>query len=492
MERVYNFLTHRISPKILRTGYEPLEEDNVNSSIMSMAASVNQEFVAKKTPQYLVSFIVSIGAFSHGTSIGWSAPALPNMEKQGDFPGFKSDSNMATWLGAITFMGCFFSGFFIGFLLQHIGRKWTMLVHGPPFLIGWLVIAFAPNLMWILVGRFITGLCGAGMTLGILIYIGEVAQAKIRGTLCNAIGLAIGLGILFTYILGSIISWSHLSLVNAFFPGIFTVGVFFIPESPYYLLANGRIEETLESLKSLRGATEEEQIIPEYFSKKISVQHRKEATWSDTLAAYVLKPFGICMMLIIFQQFGGIKGVLFYSVEMFSYAGTDVNANIAAITLAGAQVIVLLASTQTVEIWGRRISIMVSELGMTISLVALGTFFYLKEHNEDIRLEWLPLTSLLFYVLSYNLGVGPVTWTLVSELLPSNSKGLTSSIIAAFSHGLAFLITKFFIDMQKLFTSYGCYWFFAAMSFAGFVFCLVVIPETKGKKLQDIQAFFRK
>ncbi|CAG7724697.1 unnamed protein product [Allacma fusca] len=451
MERVYNFLTHRISPKILRTGYEPLEEDNVNSSIMSMAASVNQEFVAKKTPQYLVSFIVSIGAFSHGTSIGWSAPALPNMEKQGDFPGFKSDSNMATWLDGM-------------FLLR--------LLHWLPVTAHWKEMDYA---------------CARSPFFNRL-----AAQAKIRGTLCNAIGLAIGLGILFTYILGSIISWSHLSLVNAFFPGIFTVGVFFIPESPYYLLANGRIEETLESLKSLRGATEEEQIIPEYFSKKISVQHRKEATWSDTLAAYVLKPFGICMMLIIFQQFGGIKGVLFYSVEMFSYAGTDVNANIAAITLAGAQVIVLLASTQTVEIWGRRISIMVSELGMTISLVALGTFFYLKEHNEDIRLEWLPLTSLLFYVLSYNLGVGPVTWTLVSELLPSNSKGLTSSIIAAFSHGLAFLITKFFIDMQKLFTSYGCYWFFAAMSFAGFVFCLVVIPETKGKKLQDIQAFFRK
>jgi SP family facilitated glucose transporter-like MFS transporter 8 len=197
-------------------------------------------------------------------------------------------------------------------------------------------------------------------------------------------------------------------------------------------------------------------------------------------------------MLVIFQQLGGIKGVLFYSVAMFTYAGTDMDPNLAAIILVAAQVLVLLVSTITVERLGRRISIMASELGMTASLAAFGVFFYLKAHNENTQLQWLPLTSLLFYVLSYNLGVGPVTWTLVSELLPANSKGLTSSIIAGFSHGLAFLITKFFLDLQQVFTPYGCYWFFGAASFAGFIFCLVVIPETRGKRLPDIQNFFKK
>ncbi|CAG7726595.1 unnamed protein product [Allacma fusca] len=487
MERVYKFFLHPTR----RSEYQQIDDEDANNNLSK--SGVEKNFVPKRFPQYLATFIATIGTFSHGNSLGWSAPALPNIEKNGDFENFKSNSDIATWIGAITLLGCFFSGFFVGIVVQRIGRKWTLLANGPIFIVGWLCIAFAPEVEWILAGRFITGFCGAGTTLTVLIYVSEISEANIRGTLCNAIGLAAGIGTLTTTALGSYIPWNTLSFINAFIPVIFTIGVIFIPESPQFLLAQGKVNQAITSLKWLRGATSYEEIRDEFNSIKAR-KEKKDVKFSELMCASVLKPFGICLMLMFFQQFGGIKGVMFYSVDVFKYAGTNIDANLSAITIAAVQVFFLFLSTLTVEKWGRRNSIMFSELGMALSLIALGVYFYLKENVDQAtqNLGWLPLTSLIVYVLCYNLGVGPVTWTLMGELLHSNGKGLTSSITTAFSYGMAFLITKLFIDMQAALTSYGCYWFFASVSFLGFIFCFVALPETKGKNLLEIQQIFAK
>jgi facilitated trehalose transporter len=270
-----------------------------------------------------------------------------------------------------------------------------------------------------------------------------------------------------------------------------------MPETPLYLLSKGKSSEAQKSLMWLRGADSHEDIAEELICIEASLENSinsDSATLKDLMKPSVLKPAFICLMLMLFQQFGGINGVTFYSVDIFKDAGTNINDNLSAIILGIVQVVFGFVSTVCVERLGRRILLTVSELGLTVSLFALGTYFYIKAENPEsaANLGWLPLTSLIVYVMSFNFGVGPVPWTLMGELPPAHAKGFVSSLTTAFSWGLGFIITKFFKDMITTLTAYGCYWLFGAISFAGLVYCIMFVPETKGKSALEIQRNFEK
>lgn len=145
----------------------------------------------------------------------------------------------------------------------------------------------------------------------------------------------------------------------------------------------------------------------------------------DLISPVVYKPFGICLALMFFQQFCGISAVLFYSVEIFKSAGSTMNENVSAIIIAIVQVIFAGISTSLVEKAGRKILMIVSLSGCVVGLIALGTFFYMKEQNNDETPEglgWLPLTSLMVFMVSYNLGLGGLPWCLLSELIGGRVK----------------------------------------------------------------------
>ncbi|CAG7834852.1 unnamed protein product [Allacma fusca] len=486
MNRILNLLSGS-SP---RPGYYRLEADESPSLSTS-----GQKFAARKFPQYLATFVANIGAFALGNALGWTSPSLPNIEERGDFNNLQANSDLATWIGSMTPLGCFFSGFVAGFLVEKIGRRWTMLVMALPFVGGWLIISFAPTPTWMLAGRFLTGFCGGAFTLTVPVYASEISEDSIRGVLSNLMGLAINGGIFFTYVVGSLVPWTTSSLICAFFPAIFAVGMYFMPETPVYLTSKGRVNDALESLMWLRGADYYDQVKDELKSIEASVGNvSKSPTLKELLQPSVLKPGVICLMLMFFQQFGGINAVTFYSVDIFKDAGTNIDDNLSAIILGVVQVTFVIVSTMVIERLGRRILLILSEVGISISLLALGTYFFIKEQypEQATGLGWLPLTSLMAYVLSFNFGLGPVPWTLMGELSPPHAKGLISSLTTAFSWGLGFIITKFFKDMTIALTTYGCYWFFSACSFAGLVYCIIFVPETKGKSSVEIQESFKK
>ncbi|CAG7643816.1 unnamed protein product [Allacma fusca] len=450
-------------------------------------------FIPKKLPQYVAALVATIGAFGLGTVLGWTSPALPSMAKSGDFPGFESDSDEATWISALTPIGALVAGFASGYSIQKIGQKGTMLLLAAPFVAGWLMMAYAKTLSLIMVGRFITGFCGGSFSLLIPVYVSEIAETEIRGLLSNTLVLVLCIGILFTYIVGAVVTWQWLCIISASVPVILAIGMVFMPESPRFLLSKGRPGDARMALRWLRGGSTED-VEPEMklIARSLEENQAQSVSIRDLLAGPVLKPTGISLMLMFLQQFGGINVVIFYSVEIFQDAGTGIDANLSAIIIAAVQVLFVFVSTLLVERLGRKILLVVSDLGMGISLLMLGVYFYLKEHDTGraSSLGWLPLTSLILYIITYNLALGPLPWTMMGELLPPHVKGLTASIATAFNYFLAFIITKFFPSMTAAMTSYGCYWLFSAVSFFGFVFCLVLVPETKGKSLDEIQRYF--
>lgn len=150
-----------------------------------------------------------------------------------------------------------------------------------------------------------------------------------------------------------------------------------------------------------------------------------------------------------------------------------------------------------VERLGRKTLFIISESIMCLSLVGLGTFFYLKEnHSTDPALieslSWLPLVSLIVFIGAFGIGAGPVPWLMTGEVLPAKIKGPGTSITVFTNWLLAFVVTKSFVNIQEALTSAGAFWMFGGFCVIGTLFGLFFVPETKGKTQEEIQAFFNK
>ncbi|CAG7822801.1 unnamed protein product, partial [Allacma fusca] len=165
------------------------------------------------------------------------------------------------------------------------------------------------------------------------------------------------------------------------------------------------------------------------------------------LAPAVVKPTLISFGLLFFQQLSGVNVILFYTVDIFRSTGSDIDPSIATIIVGVVVVVSCLISTPFIDRMGRRILLVFSAIGMCISLAAMGIFFYLKERNNDVipeNLGWLPLASLMGYILSLNWGYGPIPWLMLGELIPTHVKGSASALVTTLNWFMCFLMIKTF------------------------------------------------
>ena len=151
-----------------------------------------------------------------------------------------------------------------------------------------------------------------------------------------------------------------------------------------------------------------------------------------------------------------------------------------------------LISSFMVDWFGRRTLFLVSEGLTCTSLFAMSACLYMKDHYPDTAqmLDWLPLTTLILFIASYSIGVGPLPWLLTNEIIPANFRGPGSSLAASANWTMSFVVTKVFVDMRVTLSCAGTFVVFGGFCFLGFLFGLFFLPETKGKTPEMIQAHF--
>jgi len=366
-----------------------------------------------------------------------------------------------------------------------------------PFVLGWLSIAFAQHVVMMYIGRFITGICAGAVCLIVPIYISETAEESIRGIACAPSAILCGVGILLTYVIGTLVSWQTLTLICALVALLFMIAVYFVPESPAYLLGKGQKKKAGKSLMWLRGADSFDQIQDELNEMQVKLEnnHRGNFKLGHLISLEALKPMGITLMLMFLQQFAGINIVIFYASQIFKDAGSNVDPQTCSIIIGAVFVISTSVSIMFIDKAGRRMLLIASCLGSSASLIGLGTFFYMKLLNNDVAPEgwtWLPLASLIFFSIFFNVGLGPIPWIYMAEVLPPHIKGTASAISTTIIWMLAFLITKTFKDISLALGIHGCYWMFAGICGFGAIYTFIFVPETKGKSLDEIQKHFKR
>lgn len=460
-------------------------------------ASAQFQKDAKPSPmryatQVLAAFAVSLGSLVIGYSSSYTSPALVSMQENAT-TAFEVNERTGMWIGSIMPLSALFGGIVGGPCIEYLGRRNTILSTAVPFTAAWLLIALAQNVAMILTGRAICGFCVGIASLSLPVYLGETIQTEVRGTL-GLLPTAFGnTGILVCFTAGMFLSWRNLALLGACLPIPFLILMFAIPETPRWYIAKGKTKDARKSLQWLRAKNAD--ITDELTNiEKMHVESERNASQSQFLELFKgnnFKPVLISLGLMFFQQLSGINAVIFYTVQIFKDAGSSVDENLSTIIVGLVNFISTFVAAMVIDKLGRKLLLYVSAVSMCLTLFALGTFFYFKTHGADVSsIGWIPLLSLIVYVIGFSLGFGPIPWLMMGEILPVKIRGSAASIATGFNWTCTFVVTKTFQDIRMLIGAHGAFWLFGVIVIIGFVFVVACVPETRGRSLEEIEKGF--
>ncbi|KAJ0728144.1 putative major facilitator, sugar transporter, major facilitator superfamily [Helianthus annuus] len=405
------------------------------------------------TPVLVFSTFVAVcGSFVYGSAVGFSSPAQTGMM---DDLGLSVDEYSV--FGSILTIGAMVGAVMSGKIADQLGRRWTMGLSQMFCLLGWLAILYSQAVSWLLdAGRLFIGY-GIGVTSYVVpVYIAEITPKNLRGAFTNVNQLMIAIGISVMWLVGIIIPWRTLALIGTVPCVLQVLGLFFIPESPRWL-------DYTESLHQLSETGVFDLFQPEYTRSLI-----------------------VGVGLMVLQQFGGVNAIAFYANSIFISAGFS--SSIGSIALVIVQIPFTILGVLLMDVSGRRPLLMVSAAGTCLGCLFLGISFLLQDLHEYKELSpILALVGVLVFKGSFSLGMGGIPWVIMSEIFPINIKSSAGSLVTVVNWFGSWVVTYFFNFLMKCSTE-GTFFLFSGVCCVTILFVAKLVPETKGRTLEEIQA----
>jgi len=476
---------------------------------------------------YLIGIVMV--AVLGGLLFGYDTAVISGAEKglQAFFKDAQDFTYTDGWHGftsASALIGCIIGSALSGFLATRLGRKKSLIIAGLLFFISALG-SMMPEFLFFEHGKAtfslllmfnfyrIIGGIGVGLASAICpMYIGEVAPSNIRGMLVSWNQFAIIFGQLVVYfvnffILGDHIQplveemgkglaainpaaqwtvttgWRYMFGSEAVPAGLFALLICFVPETPRYLVSIGKDEKALGILSRINGTSKAKQILTEIKETMV--------VKTEKLMTYGAMCIFIGIMLSVFQQAVGINAVLYYAPRIFGDMGMD-NPMMITVFMGIINILFTLVAIFTVEKWGRKPLLITGSLGMAAGALGVAVTF------GHAGMELVTAASLLIYSASFMFSWGPITWVLIAEIFPNTIRGAAVAIAVAFQWIFNFIVSSTFVPMFNMHLTEGDdfgHWFtyglYGIICIVAAVFVWKLVPETKGKTLEDMTAMWK-
>jgi sugar porter (SP) family MFS transporter len=442
----------------------------------------------------LVGVVIMLAGLLFGYDQGVIAGALY---------GIKHDFSVGTTVSEIitswVTLGALFGALVAGVLADRYGRRLTILLAAVLFTVGAAVEAFAPGPPVLVVGRLVVGFGVGVASVAAPLYASEMAPAHLRGRFVSLYQLAITLGIFVAYAVDQALTnssaWRAMLGVSAI-PGVLLVLTMIpMPESPRWLLKQGRHAEAESSLRKVEPDAEVDARIAA--AHEAMAADAEQASWRELFSPALRAPLMIGVGLAVFQQITGINAIIYYANEIFAAAGFKTPLEEAAATtwaIGAVNVLATLVAVVYVDRFGRKPLLLTGLVGMAASLATVG-FCFLRLGDDGSAAAGsmaavFTLVSLVVFIASFAFSLGPVVWTMINEIFPSRIRGRGVALATAANWASAWLVSQFFLTLTDAIGQAATFWMFSGFSVLAFVWILREVPETRGKTLEEIEQFW--
>lgn len=436
----------------------------------------------------LISFVTAVGGFLFGFDNGSISGSVGFLQSK-----FALDADGIGWVTSSIILGCILGVALAGSLSDAIGRKKVLLLTALIFVFGVLGQAMATSAEMLVWYRILVGI-GIGVETTIApLYIAEVSPAHIRGRLVSLNQLFNCIGNLAIFSVAAIIASSASEAWNIengwrliFATGIVPAIVFLfllvkVPESPRWLVRKGRDEAGLEVLRKIN--PDEASAREQLETIKASLQNENGSRLSELFKPRLRKALVIGFCVALFQQITGINAIFYYAPEIFKTAGVDVSGAMSFTVLIGVTLVVsTLVSMWIIDKVGRRSLLIFGSIGMALTLSGTGMLFRASETHTTLL-----LICILAYVAIFAVSYGTVAYVIISEIFPIHVRGIAVSIATFALWGGNFFVSRFFPVLVENISAANTFFIFAGISVIALIFVLTMVPETKGKTLEEIE-----
>ncbi len=453
----------------------------------------------KKTYLVMICLISTLGGFLFGYDTAVISGTLTFVRAQ-----FQIDALLEGWFVGSALLGCVIGVAFAGIVADLFGRKKALILSALLLLVSAVGCMIAGDLTGLILYRWIGGL-GVGVASMLSpLFISEVSYPEIRGRMVSLYQLAITLGILASYFANAqILSlggrlglkgggfwewvmstevWRGMFGAEAIPAILFLLLLFFVPESPRWLVVRRREKEARAVFGSILSEEAAEKEIGEI--KRVLAQ--EVPSWKQLLAPGIRGAVLIGMALAILSQFSGINAIIYYGPRIFEAAGFGVGGALGGQVIIGVvNVLFTLIAIWKIDRMGRRVLLIAGCIGMIFAHLAIGTVFYTGQTGGMLLMIFIPL-FIAFFAFSY----GPVIWTLLSELYPNAVRGRAMSIATLTLWVGTYIIGQTVPWMLDNLGPHGTFWLFSVMLLPAIWITWKLVPETKGLTLEEIERYW--
>ena len=437
-------------------------------------------------PFRLVAFVAALGGLLFGYDTGVISGALLFIRQV--MPLSRSMQGLVV---AIAPAGAAIGAAGAGLLSDKVGRRRVILWAALLFIAGAVLSGVASEVTVLLTGRFLVGLAIGVASMLTPLYLAEISPAASRGAVVSLNQLCITIGIFVSYLVGYgfanlLGGWRWMLALGAVPGGILAVGMLILPESPRWLAGHRGVREAKTVLQHLRGRAD---VAIELNDLRTDVarERHQHAGLPALFSQRLRRPLIIGIGLAMFQQITGINTVIYFAPTIFQTAGLS-SAATSVLATAGVgvvNVIMTIVSIRLIDQVGRRRLLFWSLGGMAATLLVLSATFHFGTSGE---LAWVAVVSVAVYVGFFAIGLGPVFWLLIAEIFPLALRGTAMSLATVANWGFNLIVSATFLNLVAAAGSAGAFLAYAVLSLVALVFVGLMVPETKGHSLEQIEA----
>lgn len=394
-------------------------------------------------------------------------------------------------LVSIILLGALIGALMGGDLADRLGRKWTIMLTAVLFILGSWVTAESRSYFVLLLGRIVSGVGVGIISVAAPLHLAEISPPNHRGRIVSVYQLAITIGILGAYLINYIYAkkaeWQQMFIIGSLPAAIQLLALFFTPETPAWLFKNGKSRLAITVLKRLRLDRDWESHIKEM---KHSASSKDKNIWRLLFSSKLKSILWIGLSISAFQQITGINTVFYYAPRIFQGAGftSVISATFATLSIGIVNVLATLISVWLLDRIGRRKLLLLGIAGMVISLSALAITSFLRSSLIDE----VAVIGLMSYVIFFAIGLGPITWVLLSEIFPLKVRGKAMTLATFVNWLCNYFVSLTFPTLLVSIGISGSFCVYGIISILAFWFVLRYVPETKGKSLEEIEELLQK